>query len=1093
MEVSRAMTTAPELHSRVLKVRRQTGAASHLEWLIVMAGWVCGVLSWQGVPRAVEAQTTAASAPQFDREVLPILADQCFRCHGPDEPAREAGLRLDTEAGLLGSDGHPGPVTAGSSNDSELFRRLVSTDPDLKMPPPGSGRSLTPAQIETIRRWIDSGAKWSRHWAYRPLDVSAATVQPTEPGAEARTPIDHWIESALKQRGLPAGELADKAQWLRRVTFDLTGVPPTIAEWEQYQSDQSPAAEEAVVERLFRSPRYGERMAAEWLDVARFADTHGYQMDRERPMWVYRDWVIRAFQRNLPYDEFIRWQLAGDLLPNPTSEQRLATAFNRLHMQNEEGGIVEEEFRVAYVTDRVNTFGTAFLAQTFECCRCHDHKYDPLTQRDFYSLFAFFQNIDESGQTSYFTAAMPVPTMLLTDAATDERLSRLRQQVEASEAAWTAAVASAQARFEEWYAATATRSADSLPAAQAAYSFESLEQNKTPNSVANGQPGTAVDGPLLAAGRHGQGVVLTGENGFVFPAAGHFQRADEFAISLWVKPAMHASRQVVLHHSKAPIDAGSRGYELLLESGRVAFGLHHMWPGNSLKVVGEPVLPVGEWSHLAITYDGSSRARGVRVYVNGKPAKTDVVRDGLVKDITYGGEPDLAVGHRFRDSGFKGGAVDELAIYAVRLTDLEVAALFEAAPTLPLSTEPLSQLSAEQRASLFEHYLERHDSVAMAAKAELRSARVAENAAVEPIPEAMVMAEMPVPKPAFILQRGQYDSPGVAVQPNTPGVLPAFPTDAPRNRLGLAEWLLHPEHPLTSRVTVNRYWQMLMGRGIVETADNFGSTGTPPSHPELLDWLARDFVSHGWNVQRLLKQIVLSDVYRRSSRVPEAVRLVDPKNEWWSYGTPRRLTAEMIRDQALFVSGLLVEKIGGPSVKPYQPPGLWEEIAMGRPTYQVGRGDDLYRRSLYTYWKRTVPHPAMMVFDASDRNVCTVKRQSTATPLQVLALLNDEQLVEAARMTGQRMLLEGGSADDQRIAWLVRMVLNRAVTPEEQTILQSLWDDQRAWFRTHAEDVQQLLTVGQKLADDQLDRVELAAATVLAQAVMSFEEAVVLR
>ena len=419
---------------------------------------------------------------------------------------------------------------------------------------------------------------------------------------------------------------------------------------------------EKVVDGLLASPRYGERMAVEWLDLARYADTHGFQMDRYRAMWPWRDWVIRAFNQNLPYDQFLTWQLAGDCSLSATKDQRLATAFNRLHMQNEEGGVVEEEFRVAYVVDRVNTFGTAFLGLTLDCCRCHNHKYDPLTMKDYYSLFAFFQNIDESGQTSYFTAAMPVPTLLLSDAATDTKLAGLRRQIVAKEKQLVEEGTRAAAAFDAWLGKRPKKL--DVPGLLAAYAFDEVQGNQTPNAVDPGKPGQGDEGPKLVPGKMGQAVELNGENGFTFPGVGHFTRVDPFSFSLWLRTPSQAPRFVVLHHSRAPIDAGSRGYELLLESGRVAFGLHHMWPGNALKVVTKAVLPVNTWVHVTVTYDGSSRAAGLRIYLDGQPAERDVVRDGLFKDVTYdGGEPSLALGHRFRDSGFKGGQVDELRIF----------------------------------------------------------------------------------------------------------------------------------------------------------------------------------------------------------------------------------------------------------------------------------------------------------------------------------------------------------------------------------------------------------------------------------------------
>jgi hypothetical protein len=1037
---------------------------------------------------ASAASLSAAERIDFSREILPILSDKCFHCHGPDEESRAAELRLDTKDGLYRTRDNVAVVTPGKADLSELIRRILSNDPDEVMPPRNANRDLSPQQKDLLKRWVEEGAPWGVHWAF------VAPGHPTPPGANhtwPRNEIDRFVLDRLTKEGLSPSAEVSKETWLRRVTFDLTGLPPTTAEIDAFLADSSPEAHDNVVTRLFQSPRYGERKATDWLDLARFADTHGYQMDRERPMWVYRDWVIRAFQRNQRFDEFVTWQLAGDLLPNATQEQKLATAFNRLHLQNEEGGIVEEEFRVAYVVDRVNTFGTAFLGLTLECARCHDHKYDPITQRDFYSLFSFFQNIDESGQTSYFTAAMPVPTVLLADAATDAKRTELLQKITVQEAALALLRKSpdTMTAFAQWL--ETRKQPTSIAGLVAKFDFDVLEKNSSPNIVESGKPAKGVDGPKLIPSPRGQAAELTGENGFTFPGVGHFNRTEPFTLALWIKPAQFTPRAVVLHHSRAPIDAGSRGYELLLENGHVAFGLHHMWPRNSLKVVTRTPVAENAWTHIAVTYDGSSRAAGTAIYLNGMRIETGTIRDGLFKDITYGGsEPDLALGHRFRDNGFKHGAADELCVFNRELTPLEVSTLVQQDPSNDIWTKSANELNESQRQALFELFFATDFVAAREARAALQSLRKQENDLIAPVAEAMVMEEMPRPKPAFVLKRGNYDQPATEVTGNTPAALPAFPQEAPRNRLGLTQWLLHPDHPLMARVTVNRYWQQCFGTGLVETSDNFGTTGATPTHPELLDWLARDFVEHGWDVHRLLRQMVLSSTYRQSSNASPTLRSRDPANQLLARMSPRRLTAEMLRDQALFVSGLLVEKVGGPSVKPYQPPGLWEEKAMGRPTYNQGKGDDLYRRSLYTYWKRTVPHPAMTTFDAAERNVCTVRRQSTSTPLQAFVLLNDEQHVEAARFLAERMLQHGGDTDANRVAWAFRETTGRQPTPREVKLLTELLSEQRALFQRDGDAAQQLLKVGQKPASANLSPVDLAAATVVAQALLNLDEVV---
>jgi hypothetical protein len=1039
----------------------------------------------------------------FNRQVLPILSDACFRCHGPDEQARKAKLRLDTREGLFRTRNDVTVVAPGKPDESELVLRITSVDEEEMMPPRDAKRRLSPDEIALLKRWVAEGAPWAGHWAFEPvigrrvIGNHSSSLTTRSPLTDQSSPIDAFIRARLAKENLTPAPEAERARLLRRVTFDLTGLSPTPAEIAAFEADRSPDAYERVVDRLLASPRFGERMAADWLDLARYADTHGYQMDRPRAMWAWRDWVIRAFNRNQRFDEFVLWQLAGDLLPSPTNEQRLATGFNRLHNQNEEGGIVDEEYRIAYVTDRVTTFGTAFLGLTLECARCHDHKYDPITQRDFYSLSAFFQNIDEAGQISYagFADSMPVPTLLVTTPEQQARLETLRREALTAETRFAQARSNARDAFAAWLADKGPL--PSVPAGLVArYPLEAATESGTVvNAVDATKPGKAQETPRFVDTPQGRAAELDGENGFTFPGVGHFTRADEFSLALWLQTlAQPAARAVVLHHSKASFDAGSRGYEVLLENGCVAFGLHYLWPGASLKIVTKTPLPAGTWTHVTVTYDGSSRAAGARIFVNGHAADVTVVRDGLFKDITYAkSEPDLAVGYRFRDNGFVGGRVRDLCVFDRALTALETAQLAGRDALAVAWARRPEQLAAAEREALFDYFTSNVHASTRDLRRALHAAREKQNAFVMALPEAMVMQELPQPKRAFVLERGAYDARRQEVFADTPAVLPPFPKNQPRNRLGLARWLLDPEHSLFARVTVNRFWQQMFGRGLVETSDNFGRQGAAPTHPELLDWLAREFIASGWDVKALLRQIALSRAYRQSSHASPELLARDPQNLLLARGPARRLTGEMLRDQALAASGLLVDKIGGPPVKPYQPPGLWEEIAMGKPKYEQGRGDDLHRRSLYTFWKRTVPPPAMMIFDAAERNVCTVRRQTTSTPLQSLALLNDVQLVEAARCLGERMLHEGGATRDAQLAWAFRLVCSRAASAEEVRVLRTIFDDQRALFAADEKAAAELMRVGEAATDASLRLADRAAATMVAQALLNFDEALMRR
>lgn len=1035
----------------------------------------------------------AARPVDFRQEVLPILSDACFHCHGPDAATRKARLRLDTREGLFRTKDGLTVVSAGHPDLSELIIRISSHDDEEIMPPREAKRSLGPTQIDILRRWVEQGAPWEGHWAFERLPADLALRENRGIGSE----IDYFIVERLMTEKRSLSPEADRGRLLRRVTFDLTGLPPTIDEIRSFRIDQSSDAYERVVDRLLASTRFGERMASEWMDLARFADTHGYQMDRPREMWPWRDWVIQAFNSNVPYDQFVTEQLAGDLLPRATKQQRLATAFNRLHNQNEEGGIVEEEYRQAYVADRLNTFGTAFLGLTLDCARCHDHKYDPISQKDFYSLAAFFQNIDEAGQLPFkeFADSMPVPTMLLTTEEQDRELVELRSKEAAIEKEiQTLTQKESVGAFENWLRDKGS-SPKALAGMTAFFDFEGLETGKLPNRVDPSKSGKLIESPELVQSTRGLVGELNGENGFVIEGVGEFSRLDSFTFGFWIQPPVKPSpRFVIFHRSKAAVDAGSRGYEVLLENGYISVGLHYLWPAASLKVISREPLEPGQWIQIAVTYDGSSRASGTRIYLNGRPIEVTTIRDNLYKDIVYTKKsPPLTIGQRFRDIGFAGGRIDDFAVFNRELTHLEVTHLAGLPEFVIAWDTPIENLSEAQRSGLRGYYLAHHAEPVIAAKTRLHSLRTLQNQLVMSVPEVMVMEELPVPKRSFILRRGAYDAPGEEVSPDTPAVLPPFPHDSPRNRLGLARWLVDPGNPLFARVAVNRFWQMMFGQGLVETSDNFGLQGSPPTHPQLLDWLAGSFIASGWNVKDLLRRIALSASYRQTSFVSTELRSADPLNLLIGRGPSRRLTAEMLRDQALAASGLLVEKIGGPSVKPYQPPGLWEEIAMGKPTYEQGTGADLYRRSLYTFWKRTVPPPNMMLFDGAERNVCVAKRQITSSPLQALALLNDEQQVECARLLGERLLREGGLDLDARIEWVFELVAGRKIFRGEKEVLLRLYQDQHEAFLRDPAASQDVLKIGQAGGDDALPASDRAAALVIAQALLNCDESLMRR
>ena len=951
------------------------------------------------------------------------------------------------------------------------------------MPPRSLGRTLSPEEVDILKRWIEQGAEWKGHWAF--LSPVAGSIPPVKDAAWARNPLDRFVLARLEAEHRAPSPQAEKERLIRRVTYDLTGLPPTLAEIDAFMADRSPGDYERLVDRLLASPRFGERMAVDWLDLARYADTYGYQSDVYRAMWPWRDWVIRAFNDNLPYDRFITWQLAGDLLPSRTRAQILATAFNRHHRQTNEGGSIEEEFRVEYVADRTNTFGAAFLGLTLECARCHTHKYDPITQKEYYQLFSFFGSIDESGLYSHFTDATPTPTLLLTSEDQDRRIATAEAKVRAAEAGLDRLIDERRPAFESWLRDPKRDRVPRLSGLIGDFPLEAIEGGKVANRVDAGKPGQTAENPEVVEGRVGRALKLSGENSVTLPL-GNFDRYEPFSLALWIKTPDHKERAVIIHRSMAWTDAGSRGYQLLIEDGKFSVGLIHFWPGDAIGIRAREPVPINRWTHVAIAYDGSSRADGLALYVDGRRADCEIVRDHLTKNITGGGNDQLTVGQRFRDRGFKNGLVDEIKVFNRALSPLEVAQLHDGASLGRVLDLDPAKLTGPQRRDLLTYYLANIDGAFRSRLAELMALRKERSALVDPVVEIAVMKDRP--RPTFVLKRGAYDAPGERVEPGTPAALGRLDASWPRNRLGLAKWLTDPKHPLTARVAVNRWWQSFFGRGIVSTPEDFGSQGQLPSHPELLDWLSRTFIDSGWDVKHLVRLIVTSATYRQSSDATAELVARDPENMLLARGPRFRLSAEMIRDGALAAGGLLVDTIGGPAVKPYQPPGLWEEKS--GMSYQRDVGPGSHRRSLYTFWKRTAPPPSMLTFDATTREVCAVKRQTTATPLQALVLLNDPQYVEAARGLAQRALAEGGGRLGDRLAFVFRSLTGRRPGPRELATLEVLYRDQYDEFRGGRSDPNQLLAVGDAPRDPALDTTECAAMTVLVQALLSYDETV---
>lgn len=1015
------------------------------------------------LPILLAATNASAQKIEFNRDIRPILSDKCFACHGPDAKNAKSEYRLDSfEHATTAIDGVTG-IVPGKVKDSEVHWRIHSDDSSEVMPPPESKRSLTPAEVALLDRWIEQGAEYQEHWSFVPIPKEVPV--PKAKSDWLKNGIDAFVLTKLQEKGFSPSPETSREKWLRRVTFDLAGLPPITAELDAFLADTAPDAYEKVVDRLLASEASAERLTAEWLDVARYSDSYGFQVDGDRFVWPWRDWVIRAFRENLPYDQFITWQLAGDLLPNATRDQRLATAFNRLHPQNVEGGSVPEEFRVEYVADRVHTYGTAFLGLTMECSRCHDHKYDPITAKDYYSLSAFFANIDEAGLYSYFTPAIPTPTLWLPDAKQEAELARITAEIATLEKDLATHTASAKADYETWLAGH--NAPAPLPEPIASHDFEKIVEGGFPNLVPKGAAAKTNANNVLVEGHRGQAVKLTGDDSVTL-GVGNFTRSDLFSVSLWMQTPDRKARAVVFSRSRAWTDAASRGYELLIEEGRLNAALVHYEPGNALRVRTKEEFPVGSWHHVALTYDGSSRAAGLRLYVDGEAAELEIVRDKLTREITGGGNDTIVIGERMRDSGFKNGLIDDFHVYDRTLSRAAVKSLASGATTF--TPDP-------------DHFFTHHDAASLELRTKLLAKRKEQSALVEKIPEIMVMADFEgKPRETHLLERGSYLTPAAVVAPAPPAFLPAMPADAPKDRLGLAQWTVSSDNPLTARVTVNRYWQRLFLHGLVATAEDFGSQGRLPTHPELLDWLARDFVNHGWDLRHLLKTIVLSATYRQSSHVASGeLTTIDPENTLlYRYPAPR-LTAEMLRDNALAVSGLLVNEVGGPSVKPY-------DIEFSFKPSTPDKGAGLYRRSVYTYMRQTAPSPLMTTLNASKRDVCQVKIERTDSPLQGLVMLNAPQFAEAARALAAKLVEQHGENDAALVEDAFRRLTSRMPDEGERAVLKGLLSEQQTHFESRPGDAKALLAAGGSAPSQTTQPARVAAAATLVSTLLNFDE-----
>ncbi len=1023
---------------------------------------------------------TCAKELEYNRDIRPILAEQCFACHGPDSAARKADLRLDQRDAAIDM----ASIVPGDPEDSELIRRIMSDDPDELMPPPETKKSLTPEQKQLLATWIKQGAEYELHWSF------IAPTRPVVPdvpehAAWVRNPIDHFVVAKFVEQGLRPAQQADRQTLARRLSLDLTGLPPTPQQVAALVNDTSPRAYERYVDSLLESEHWGEHRGRYWLDYARYADTHGIHFDNFREMWSYRDWVIQSFNHNMPFDQFTIENLAGDLLPGASLDQQIGSGFNRCNMTTNEGGIIDEEYLVLYTRDRVETTSQVWLGLTAGCAVCHSHKFDPLSQREFYEMAAFFNNSTQGARDGNIKDTPPIiPVPRTEDRRPWDELKRATSKVESDLADRRIA---ARADFEEWLQ-TAKHDSVGMPT-DAVYLRARFNEGKgkITHIELDGKQHEAKlsDTTEWQDGLVGKALKVQGA-ATELPTAANFERTQPFTCAAWVKLYPNDSFGAIC--ARMDNDNKFRGWDLWSQRRQIGLHLISDWPDNGLKVVAKAQAPANRWVHVAVTYDGSGKAAGVKVYYDGQRQETNVENNSLSGPTTT--DVPFRIGQRSKGEAFTGG-IQALSIFRHALSSSEVEALAKATEFATILAKPADQRSSKERDQLYAFWLDRYDEdyralTAKQAELEQQRERLKARGTI-----AHVMQDKDGPASAFVLFRGEYDERRDEVSPATPAVLPKFPEQYPANRLGFAQWLLLPEQPLTARVTVNRFWQEVFGRGMVGTAGDFGVMGELPSHPELLDWLAVEFRDSGWDVKQLFRLIVTSATYRQSA-VASADKIArDPANRYLCRGPRFRMDAEMVRDYALASSGLLVPKIGGPSVKPYQPPGVWEAIAMNVSNtrqYVRGKGDDLYRRSIYTFVKRMAPPASMEIFNAPNREYCVVQRERTNTPLQALVTLNDEQFIEAARQLAQLAIKTGGDDSSRRLNTLSQRLVARTFRPEEQALIRTSLSELDRYYRDHPEDATKLIAYGDSNVDETIDAPTLAAWTMLANELMNLDE-----
>ncbi|MEZ6130627.1 MAG: DUF1553 domain-containing protein [Planctomycetaceae bacterium] len=1031
----------------------------------------------------------AADPPQYNRDIRPILAEHCFACHGADSASRKGDLRLDQREAAIDA----GAISAGRPDDSELISRIFTDDAETLMPPPETKKPLTAAQKERLKRWIADGAEYQQHWSFlAPQKSQPPQVMDVD---WVRNDIDRFVLANLERHGLTPAPEADARTLFRRLHLDITGLPPKPGDVEAFVTDYNARRDAALsewIDRLMASSAWGEHRARYWLDAARYADTHGLHFDNYREIWPYRDWVIRAFNANLPFDRFSIEQIAGDLLPNPTDDQLIATGFQRCNMTTNEGGTIDEENVAVYAADRVQTLGWVYLGLTTNCGQCHDHKFDPFTMKDYYSLAAFFRNTTQPAKDGNVKDGRS--SVLMVPSEQDKpRWDALPDAIAAATKLRDERRASARPDFETWLASATPAALDADVPSDHMLVHALLTEGSGNAATDSCEPPTTFQatGPVMwiPDGKLGPAPIMKPGSTFDLGNRADFEKNQSFSYGAWVKAAGKTASASVL----ARMDElnGHRGWDLWQNG--AAFSVHIIdnWPDNAIKVSTEqPLVDPNKWQHVFATYDGSGTAAGVRIYVDGKEQKLRVDTNTLKPDASIRSQAALRIGQRNTSAVFDGGAIQDVRIYDRLLSAAEVKTLVD---IIPLRTMLAAKdRTAEQASALYDHYLNTRDAQFPALARAVTDLETEQNAIRQRSPITHIQEEKQDSVPmAHVLMRGEYDKPGEQVPAATPAALHPLPDGAPRNRMGLAQWLVDPANPLTARVTVNRFWQQVFGQGIVTTAEDFGVMGMLPSHPELLDWLAVDFVETGWDVKRFFRQMLMSSTYRQAAITTPDKLERDRGNAWLSRGPRFRMDAEMVRDGALASSGLLSSRMYGPGTKPYQPDRIWDMVGLpGGDTrnYVLDRGENLYRRTVYTFWKRMAPPPGLEAFNAPSREVCTVRRERTNTPLQALVTLNDPQYFEAARHLAENAM-KVGSDENGVIAEIAARVLSRPLTTAELAVVNATRTDLLAHYESNPDDAKSVITVGESKPDERLNVIELATWTMVCNQIMNLDEA----